>query len=135
DQIRKEELRSKGIKSPSKLLSPKYLSQASLEEQNRNPSSPKCVHFINFVIILHKEDEVREEENVKPNTNKYNDHEMTGKSEEKVKEESEDKLEEEIKEEKEGEEEDVEYFDTFPTVEKLGYHEWLSKYPRPSWLI
>ncbi|GKD69370.1 hypothetical protein Tco_1323460, partial [Tanacetum coccineum] len=69
-QIKKEELQSKGIKSPSKLLSPKYLSQASLEEQNRNPSSPKCVHFINFVIILHKEDEVREEENVKPNATK-----------------------------------------------------------------
>ncbi|GJV12319.1 zinc finger, CCHC-type containing protein [Tanacetum coccineum] len=32
DHIEKEELRSKGIKSPSKLLSLKYLSQASLEE-------------------------------------------------------------------------------------------------------
>nr|GEU73168.1 MAK10-like protein [Tanacetum cinerariifolium] len=67
DQIKKEELRSKGIKSPFKLLSPKYLSQASLKEQNRNPSSPKRVHFINYVVLLRKKDEVREEENVKPN--------------------------------------------------------------------
>ncbi|GKA57161.1 hypothetical protein Tco_0756349 [Tanacetum coccineum] len=67
DHIEKEELRSKGIKSPSKLLSPKYLSQASLEEQNKNPSSLKRVYFINFAIILCKGDEVREEENVKPN--------------------------------------------------------------------
>nr|GEY42168.1 hypothetical protein [Tanacetum cinerariifolium] len=28
---------------------------------------------------------------------------------------------------------DVEYFDTFPTLEELGYHEWLLKYPKPSW--
>ncbi|GKD61195.1 hypothetical protein Tco_1298704, partial [Tanacetum coccineum] len=101
DQIRKEELKIKGIKSPSKLLSLKYLSQASLEEQNRNPSSPKRFHFINFVVILRKEDEVREEENVKPNATKYNDHEMTAKVEEKVEEESEDEFEEEIEEEEE----------------------------------
>ncbi|GKA96413.1 hypothetical protein Tco_0818508 [Tanacetum coccineum] len=82
----KEELRSKGIKSPSKLLSPKNLSQASLEEQNRNPSSLKRVYFINFVVILRKEDEVREEENVNPNATKYNDNEMTAKAKEKVEE-------------------------------------------------
>ncbi|GJV85649.1 protein kinase-like domain, concanavalin A-like lectin/glucanase domain protein [Tanacetum coccineum] len=134
DQIKKEELRSKGIKSPSKLISPKYLSQASLEEQNRNPSSPKRVHFINSVVILRKEDVVKEEENVKPNATKYNDHEMTAKVEEKVKEESEDDFEEEIEEEEEDEEEDVQYFDTFPTLEELGYHEWLLKYPKPSWV-
>nr|GEY27138.1 integrase, catalytic region, zinc finger, CCHC-type, peptidase aspartic, catalytic [Tanacetum cinerariifolium] len=29
---------------------------------------------------------------------------------------------------------DVEYFDTFPTFEELGYHEWLLKYPKPSWV-
>ncbi|GJU74036.1 hypothetical protein Tco_1265441 [Tanacetum coccineum] len=106
DQIEKEDLRNKGIKSLSKLLSLEYLSQASLEEQNRNPSSPKRVHFINFVVILCKEDEVREEENVKPNATKYNDHEMTAKAEEKVEEESEDEFEEEIKEEEEEEEEE-----------------------------
>ncbi|GJY07353.1 hypothetical protein Tco_0374407 [Tanacetum coccineum] len=29
---------------------------------------------------------------------------------------------------------DVEYFDTFPTLEGLGYHEWLLKCPKPSWV-
>ncbi|GJW52818.1 hypothetical protein Tco_0096903 [Tanacetum coccineum] len=29
---------------------------------------------------------------------------------------------------------DLEYFDTFPTLEELGYHEWLLKYPKPSWV-
>ncbi|GKD64828.1 hypothetical protein Tco_1306936 [Tanacetum coccineum] len=98
DQIRKEELRSNGIKNHSKLLSPNIF---------------------------------REEENVKPNATKYNDHEMTAKAEEKVEEESKDEFEEEVEEE---EEEDVEKFDTFPTLEELGYHEWISKYPKPSWV-
>ncbi|GKD13763.1 hypothetical protein Tco_1198170 [Tanacetum coccineum] len=71
-------------------------------------------------IILRKEDEVREEENVKPNATKYNDHEMTAKAEENVEEESKDEFEEEIK--KEEEEEDVEYFDTFPSLEELHYN-------------
>ncbi|GJT26512.1 hypothetical protein Tco_0906787 [Tanacetum coccineum] len=66
---------------------------------------------------------------------RYNDHEMTAKAEEKVKEESEDEFKEEIKEEEEEEEEeDVEYFDTFPSLEELSYHEWLLKYPKPSWV-
>ncbi|GJR71312.1 hypothetical protein Tco_0083677, partial [Tanacetum coccineum] len=85
------------------------------------------------VIILRKEDEVKEEENVKPNATEYNDHEMTAKVEEKVEEESEDEFEEEIEEEEEKEEEDVEYFDSFPSLEELRYHEWLLKYPKPSW--
>ncbi|GJS88190.1 protein kinase-like domain, concanavalin A-like lectin/glucanase domain protein [Tanacetum coccineum] len=29
---------------------------------------------------------------------------------------------------------EIEYFDTFPTMEKLEYHEWLLKYPKPSWV-
>ncbi|GKC89263.1 hypothetical protein Tco_1149912 [Tanacetum coccineum] len=57
----KEELRRKGIKSLSKLLSPKYLSQSSIIEQNKNPSSPKLVYFINLIIILNKENEAEEE--------------------------------------------------------------------------
>ncbi|GJS38387.1 hypothetical protein Tco_0563430 [Tanacetum coccineum] len=108
--------------------------KASLEEQNRNSSSPKRVHFINYVVILCKEDEVREEENVNTNATKYNDHDMTAKAKKKVEEESEDEFKEEIEEEEEEEEEDVEYFDTFPTLEELGYHEWLLKYPKPSWI-
>ncbi|GJR16007.1 MAK10-like protein [Tanacetum coccineum] len=63
DTIR-EELLGKGIKSPSKLLSPKYLSQSSLAEQNRNPLSPKRVHFFNSIVILKKEDKAKEEGNV-----------------------------------------------------------------------
>nr|GFC61198.1 MAK10-like protein [Tanacetum cinerariifolium] len=94
DQIKKEELQRKGIKIPLKLLSLKYLSRASLEEQNRNSSSSKHVHFINFFVILRKEDEVREEENVKPNATEYNDHQMIDKVEEKIEEESEDEFEE-----------------------------------------
>ncbi|GJZ29920.1 MAK10-like protein [Tanacetum coccineum] len=57
DYPTKEELRSKEIKSPSKLLSLKYLSQSSLAEQNRNPSSLKRIHFVKSIIILNKEDE------------------------------------------------------------------------------
>ncbi|GJX61122.1 protein kinase-like domain, concanavalin A-like lectin/glucanase domain protein [Tanacetum coccineum] len=38
-------------------------------------------------------------------------------------------LENEFEEE---EEDDLEYFDTFPNIEELGYHEWLLKNPRPS---
>ncbi|GKC83044.1 hypothetical protein Tco_1138761, partial [Tanacetum coccineum] len=64
-------------------------------------------------VILRKEDEVREEENVKPNAAEYNDHQIAAKAEEKVEEESEDEFEEKIEEE---EEEDVEYFDSFPSL-------------------
>ncbi|GJU28234.1 hypothetical protein Tco_1166855 [Tanacetum coccineum] len=28
----------------------------------------------------------------------------------------------------------IEYFDTFPTIEELEYHEWLLKYLKPSWV-
>ncbi|GKE97819.1 hypothetical protein Tco_0021170 [Tanacetum coccineum] len=48
---------NKGIKSPSKLLSPKYQSQSSLGQQNRNSSSPKRVHFINTITIINKQNE------------------------------------------------------------------------------
>ncbi|GJU41732.1 hypothetical protein Tco_1194689 [Tanacetum coccineum] len=30
---------------------------------------------------------------------------------------------------------EIEYFDTFPTLEELEYHEWLLKYPKPSWVF
>ncbi|GJS80420.1 protein kinase-like domain, concanavalin A-like lectin/glucanase domain protein [Tanacetum coccineum] len=29
---------------------------------------------------------------------------------------------------------EIEYFDTFPTLEELEYHEWLLKYPKPPWV-
>ncbi|GKE55792.1 hypothetical protein Tco_1494977 [Tanacetum coccineum] len=123
----REELRGKGIKSPSKLLSLKYLYQLSLAEQNRNPSSPIRVHFVNSIVILKKEDEAKEEGNVKTSKTEYEDHEMTVESVEEFKEES----EEEIKEE---EEDSPKQFDTFPTMKELRYHEWILKNPRPLWV-
>nr|GEZ04081.1 hypothetical protein [Tanacetum cinerariifolium] len=42
--------------------------------------------------------------------------------------------EEEVEEEKEEEEDDPKYFDTFPNIEELGYHEWILKNPRPPWV-
>ncbi|GJU10450.1 hypothetical protein Tco_1132846, partial [Tanacetum coccineum] len=56
----KEEFKKKGIKSPSKLFSPKYLSPASIKELNKNLSAPKRVHFANSVIILNI-DKVKEQ--------------------------------------------------------------------------
>nr|GFA36199.1 hypothetical protein [Tanacetum cinerariifolium] len=118
----REELQGKGIKSPSKLLYPKYLSRSSLAEQNRNPSSPKLVHFVNSIVILNKE-----EGNVKTSTIEYKDHEMTVESEEEFEEETEDEIKEEEKD-------SPKHFDTFPTMKELRYHEWLLKNPRPLWV-
>ncbi|GJT24386.1 hypothetical protein Tco_0894323 [Tanacetum coccineum] len=111
----KEELRGKGIKRPSKLLSPKYMSQSSFAEENRNHSSPKRVHFVNSIVILNKKDEAKEEGNVKTNTTEYEDHEMIVESEEEFEEET----EEEIKVE---EEDSSKHFDTFPTMKELRIH-------------
>ncbi|GJY57634.1 RNA-directed DNA polymerase, eukaryota, reverse transcriptase zinc-binding domain protein [Tanacetum coccineum] len=58
----KEELRKKGFKSPSKLLSLKYLSPASIKELNKNPSSPKRVHFVNSIVILSTNIDMEEED-------------------------------------------------------------------------
>ncbi|GJT55409.1 hypothetical protein Tco_0990463 [Tanacetum coccineum] len=40
--------------------------------------------YDNKIVILRKEDEVREEENVKPNATEYDDHEMTAKAKERL---------------------------------------------------
>ncbi|GJW93317.1 hypothetical protein Tco_0172989 [Tanacetum coccineum] len=98
--LEKDAPRSKGIKSPSKLLSPKYQSQLSLEEQNRNPSSPKRIHFINSIVLLRKQDEHAEEEIMEPNEAKGDDHSINVRTEEEVEEESEE-TNEETKEEEE----------------------------------
>ncbi|GKC54075.1 MAK10-like protein [Tanacetum coccineum] len=111
----REELQGKGIKSLSKLLSPKYLSQSSLAKQNRNPSSLKCVHFVNSIVILNKKDETKEEGNVKSITTEYEDHEMTVESEEEFREVTEDEIKEE-------EEDSPKNFDTFPTMKQLRHH-------------
>ncbi|GJY10342.1 hypothetical protein Tco_0378527 [Tanacetum coccineum] len=60
DHLEKEAPRSKGIKSLSKLLSPKLQSQSSLGEQNRSSSSPKHVYFVNTITVIRKEDGSRE---------------------------------------------------------------------------
>ncbi|GJU97339.1 retrovirus-related pol polyprotein from transposon TNT 1-94 [Tanacetum coccineum] len=120
-----KEPRGKGIKSPSKLLSPKYLSLSSLAKQNRNPSSPKRVYFVNSIVILNKEDKAKEEGNVKSNTTEYEDHKMTVESEEEIEEETKEEIEEE-------EEDSPKHFDTFSTMKELRYHEWLL--PRPPWV-
>ncbi|GKB95851.1 hypothetical protein Tco_0981988 [Tanacetum coccineum] len=54
--IEREELRKKGIKSPSKLFSPKYLSLVSIKELNKNSSVPKRVHFVNSIVVLSKDE-------------------------------------------------------------------------------
>ncbi|GJU83799.1 hypothetical protein Tco_1286164 [Tanacetum coccineum] len=103
------------------------MSQSSLAEQNRNPSSPKRVHFVNSIIILNKEDEAKEEGSVKFSMTKYKDNEMTVMAKGEV--ESEEEFEEETKTEEE-EEDNPEHFDTFPTMRELGYYEWLLKNPQ-----
>ncbi|GJX80080.1 MAK10-like protein [Tanacetum coccineum] len=92
-----KEIRGKGIKSPSKLFFLKYLSQSSLAELNKNPSSPKRVHFVNSIIILNKEGEAKEEGSVESGATEYRNHEMTIEDEEEV--ESEEESEEVTKEE------------------------------------
>ncbi|GJX77708.1 hypothetical protein Tco_0324519, partial [Tanacetum coccineum] len=118
DYHTKEELRSKGIKSLSKLLSPKYLSQSSVIEQNKNPSSPKCVQFVNSIVILNKSNEAEEEGSVEPSKTEYTSCENANKTDKEVKSKKE--VEEETEGETEEEEEDdQEHFDTFPTMKKI----------------
>ncbi|GJR70985.1 hypothetical protein Tco_0017050 [Tanacetum coccineum] len=105
DHLKKEGPRRRRIKSPSKLLFPKYLSQSSLEEQNRNPSSPKRVQFINLIVILRKESEPIWEEIVKPDVAIDIDYDTTIEAEEEFKKESKE-VEEETEEQIEQEEED-----------------------------
>ncbi|GKA67556.1 hypothetical protein Tco_0767473, partial [Tanacetum coccineum] len=93
-------------------LAPTLPTQSSLAEQNRNPSSLKRVHFINSIVILNKEDEAKEEGNVKTSKIEYEDHEMTVESEEEFEEETKGEIEEE-------EEDSLKQFDTFPTMKEL----------------
>ncbi|GJT22953.1 protein kinase-like domain, concanavalin A-like lectin/glucanase domain protein [Tanacetum coccineum] len=101
--------------------------QSSLTEEIRNPSSPKCVHLVNSIVIRKKEDEAKEERNVKTSKTEYEDHEMTMESKEEFEEETEDEIEEE-------EEDSPKHFDTFPTMKELRYHKWILKNPRPPYV-
>ncbi|GJX12330.1 hypothetical protein Tco_0204088 [Tanacetum coccineum] len=69
--IEREELRRKGIKSPSRPFSPKYLSLTSIIKLNKNPSTPKRVHFVNSIVILSKESEAEEGETTTDITPKH----------------------------------------------------------------
>ncbi|GJR23349.1 hypothetical protein Tco_0971876 [Tanacetum coccineum] len=121
DYHTKEELQSKGIKSPSKLLSLKYLSQSSIIEQNKNPSSPKRVYFINSIIILNKQNEAEEEGGVEPYKMEYINRENADGTDEEV--ESEKEVKEETEgETKEEEEDDPEHLNTFPHYERVKFN-------------
>ncbi|GKD28606.1 hypothetical protein Tco_1239384 [Tanacetum coccineum] len=85
-----------------------YKRRAS-RQRNQNPSSLKRVYFFNSIVLLNKEDEAKEEGNVKSSTTEYKDHEMTVESEEELEEETEEKI-------KEKEEDSLKHFDTFPTM-------------------
>ncbi|GKC00666.1 hypothetical protein Tco_0986802 [Tanacetum coccineum] len=82
--IEREELRRKGIKSPSKLFSPKYLSPASRTELHKNPSAQKRVHFVNSIIILSEESETEEGETT-TNITPEHDHNITKEAKDEVK--------------------------------------------------
>ncbi|GKB66886.1 protein kinase-like domain, concanavalin A-like lectin/glucanase domain protein [Tanacetum coccineum] len=149
----KEELRKNGIKSLSKLLSPKYISPASIKELNKNQSSPKCIYFINSIVILSTDSDTEEEDDSSTNACDLNLSGMV-KGKEKVKEKGkeEDIMEidmevEEVIEEEESEfktdeeveeifkeEEDDENFNSIPTMKELSHHEWLIKNTRPPWV-
>ncbi|GJR28040.1 hypothetical protein Tco_1104272 [Tanacetum coccineum] len=138
--IKREELRRKGIKNPSKLFSPKYLFPASIIELDKNPSAPKRVHFVNSIVILSEENEAKEGETTTDITPEHG-HNITKEAKDEVKEvideeESEVETDEEIEEilEEEEEDEDGEYFNSFPTMEELTHHEWLLKNPRLPWV-
>ncbi|GJZ07771.1 hypothetical protein Tco_0542054 [Tanacetum coccineum] len=152
----REELRKKGIKNPSKLLSLKYLSPASIKELNKNPSAPKRVHFINSIVILStnsdtEEDDdsstnacdlnlgstVKRKEEVKEQGKEENEMETDMEVEEEIDEEgSEFETDEEVEEiiEEEEYDGDGEKFNSFPTMKELTHHEWLLKNPRPPWV-
>ncbi|GJZ36610.1 hypothetical protein Tco_0582801 [Tanacetum coccineum] len=148
----REELKKNGIKSPSKLFSPKYLSPASIKELNKNPSAPKRVHFVNSIVILSTDSDT-EEDISSTNAHEYELANMVRRGEEvkeQGKEEDEMETDVEVKElieeeesrfetdeeveeifEEEEEDEDDENFNSFPTMKEFSHHEWLLKNPRP----
>ncbi|GJS89061.1 hypothetical protein Tco_0771697 [Tanacetum coccineum] len=67
----REELRKKGIKSPSKLFSLKYLSIASIKELNKNPSALKYVYFVNSIVVLSTDSDTKEEDTSSTNAHEH----------------------------------------------------------------
>ncbi|GJX97086.1 hypothetical protein Tco_0352884 [Tanacetum coccineum] len=145
----REELKKKRIKSPSKLLSLKYLYPASIKELNKNPSALKRVHFVNSIVILSTDSDMEEEDDsstnacnldlggmvkgraeIKEQSKEENEMKTDMEVEEEIEEEeSEFETDEEVKEIIEEEEDDRvdENFNSFPTIEELTQHEWLLK--------
>ncbi|GJR42550.1 hypothetical protein Tco_1310653 [Tanacetum coccineum] len=114
----KEELRKKGIKSPSKLFSPKYLSPASIKELSKNPSAPKRVHFVNLIVILSKDTDTEEDVSI-TNVHRQDLDKMTRGNEE-VKEQGKEEDEKETNMEvKEVIEEEESEFETDEEAEKI----------------
>nr|GEV28908.1 zinc finger, CCHC-type [Tanacetum cinerariifolium] len=147
-----EELKKKGIKSLTKLLSLKYLSSVSMKELNKNPSSPKHVHFANSIVILSTDNDTKEEdvsstnacdlnlggmekreEGVKEQGKEENEMETDLEVDEVIKEESKFDTDEEVEEilKEEEDDRDSENFNLFPTMKELTHHEYLLKNPRP----
>ncbi|GJW96386.1 hypothetical protein Tco_0178194 [Tanacetum coccineum] len=157
--VEREELRKKGIKSPSKLFSLKYLSPASIKELNKNSSTPKRVYFVNLIVVLSKDNDIEEEDVSSTNTHKHDLRSMVRRKEEAKKqgkeedemgtaeeveelfkdEESKMEIEEEVEEvfddeTEEEEDDDTKYYNSPPAIKELVYHEWLLKNPQPSWV-
>ncbi|GKA71398.1 hypothetical protein Tco_0777537, partial [Tanacetum coccineum] len=152
----KEELKKKGIKSPPKLFSLKYLSPASIKELNKNPSALKRVHFVNLIVILNTDSDTEEDDTSSTNEHKHGLDDMIRRSEgmkeqgkeddgietdievEEATEEEESEFitNKEVKEVFKEEEEDEydESFNSFPTMKELSHHKWLLKHPRPLWV-
>nr|GEZ37786.1 hypothetical protein [Tanacetum cinerariifolium] len=76
------------IKDPSKLFSPKYQAHSSLEKQNENSSSLKCVHFVNTIIIIRKENEPKETHILEPNAIDSDDRDLAVEYEKTIENES-----------------------------------------------
>ncbi|GJR67027.1 hypothetical protein Tco_0013092 [Tanacetum coccineum] len=156
-QVEREELRKKGIKSPSKLFSPKYLSPASIKELNKNSSAPKHVYFVNSIVVLSKDSNTEEEDVSLTNAREHDLKSMVRRKEEAKEqckeeddmgtteeveelfedEESKRETEEEVKEvfddkTKEEEDDDTKYYNSPAAVKELVYHEWLLENPQPS---
>ncbi|GJS90164.1 hypothetical protein Tco_0772800 [Tanacetum coccineum] len=128
-QVEREELKKKGIKSPSKLFSLKYLSPASIKELNKNLSSPKRVHFVNSIVVLSKDSDTEEEDISSTNAREHDleNEESERETEEEVAEVFDDETEEE-------EDDDTKYYNSPPAIKELVYHEWLLENPQPSWV-
>ncbi|GJS68932.1 MAK10-like protein [Tanacetum coccineum] len=134
---KKEELIKKGIKSPSKLLSPKYLSPTSIKELNKNPNTKEEDDSSTNACNLNLGGMVKVNEEVKEKGKDEDEMETIMEVEEVFEEEeSEFETEQEIEEIFEDEEDDVddENFNSFPTMKELSHHEWLLKNPRPPWV-